>query len=74
MKKLSKSKLKQIARLSIAIHAHDFAGGFTAKQIGLSDDEFMVLSEEFQKQAERLAGKHPMNMGSVEDVIEYFRK
>jgi len=33
-----------------------------------------VLSEEFQKQAERLAGKHPMNMGSVEDVIEYFRK
>lgn len=69
MKKLSKAKLKQIARLSIAIHAHDFAGGFTAQQVGITDEEFETLSGEFQKAAERLAGRHPMNFGSVENLV-----
>ncbi len=73
MKKLSRSKLRQAARLAMAIHGYDLLQGFNHSAIGLSEEEHAIMSDEANKIAERLAGNHPMNLGSVDACIEYFK-
>ena len=71
--KTGKSILKNAVRLSIAIHAYDALQGMSPEDIGLTDEEFDYMTEQAQKIAEKLAGQHPMNFGSVDACIEYFK-
>jgi hypothetical protein len=73
-KQLSRTKLRQAARLAIAIHGYDLLQGFGPKEAGLTEEEFDVMTEETHKIMEKLAGEHPMNFGSVDAVINYFRQ
>lgn len=72
MSKISKSVLKKAVKLSIAIHAYDAMHGFAPEDIGVSEENHEYMCEQAQKIAIKMAGNHPMNLGSVESCIEYF--
>jgi hypothetical protein len=71
--KLSRTKLRQAARLAIAIHGYDLMQGFMPKDVGLSDEEYEVMTQEAHRITSQMAGNHPMNMGSVNEVLQYFK-
>lgn len=73
MKPLSRTKLRQAAKLAIAIHGYDLMQGFSPEEAGLSELEYQIMTEEAHRLTEKLAGNYPMNMGSVAQVLEYFR-
>jgi hypothetical protein len=72
--KLSRAKLRKAAKLAIAIHGYDLMQGFGPNDIGLSIDEYTIMTEEAHKITSAMAGKHPMNFGSVSECINYFKK
>lgn len=73
MKKLTQTKLKQATRLALAIHGRDLMQGISPKDIGLSDEEYNIMVMEAHRISERIAGKHPMNIGSIDGVLNYFK-
>lgn len=72
-KKISRGKLKKAVRLAIAIHAYDAMDGFTHKELeGISEEDLQFMAEEAKRIAQRLAGPYPMNLGGVQECIDYF--
>lgn len=72
MGKQKRSKLKKAARLAIAIHAYDLMEGVQPGDVGLSVEEHAIMQEEAMRIAIKLAGGHPMNLGSIKSCIDYF--
>jgi len=73
MKTLSRAKLRKAAKLAIAIHGFDLMQGFSPNQVGLTEAEYEIMTQEAHSIVENLAGNNPMNLGSVEQCIEHFR-
>ncbi len=69
---ISRSKLKKAAKLAISIHGMNLIEGIQPHEIELTNDEWIIMTEEIHKICEKLAGNNPMNYGSVNDCIKYF--
>jgi aspartate/tyrosine/aromatic aminotransferase len=73
LNELTRSKLRKAAKLAIAIHGFDLMQGFSPSQVGLTESEYEIMTQEAHSIVKKLAGNNPMNLGSVEQCIEHFR-